>query len=371
MSKIYQAVGNTLVEQYYDIGALFGESIRASVAKIAKKRSKLALLRKKVARKTLKNLETKKECREFIQCLTAWSEGAHIQVKQAMWLMADNLSGCQTMMVRYGSGVALLHTEEEFIDANHTEIHLANPHTIAFQVDETILKSLVYYDLLPGSGLYGWKKDLIVAVDSLFLKEEQIEKVKSPLLVNIVSWLIWRMKPSEAEPENIIKLINSLGELVDGYAINVIRKVRDKIEGYKLTLARSEHKIKYLGDRAGSYLRQVNIIDPLYPRMKWALPPKKIWRGGWKFFLARLKTMDHHAKQYTGFASLSFDPTKVVYVHQTIQKMIFGDLHKSYINPDLGAVCIGLVDQRGTSVSCKLNDDQDISVLEYLDTIGL
>jgi len=304
-----------------------------------------------VAEKILKNIETRRECREFIQCLTAWSEGAHIQVKQAMWLMADNLSGCQTMMVRYGSGVALLHTEEEFIDANHTKIHLANPHTIAFHVDETILKSLVYYDLLPGAGLYGWKKDLIVAVDSLFLREDEIEKVQSPLLVNIVSWLIWRMKPSEVDPNKIIKLINSLGELVDGYAINVVRKVGDnppggetRIEGYKLTLARSDHEIKYVMDKPGSYLQQVNIIDPQYPKMKWALSPKNIWRGGWKFFLARIKTMDRHAKQYARFANLSLDPTKVVYVHQAIQKMIFGDLRKSYINPDLGEVCIGLVD---------------------------
>ena len=369
MSKIYHAIGNTLVEQYRDVGVLFGKSIRASVYKIVKKQSKLALLRRKVAEQTLMNLRKRRECTEFCQCLAAWSEGAGIKINEAMWLLADNLSGCQTMMVRYGSGVALLHSEEEFIDANHIELHMTSPHTIAFKIGGTVSNTLVYNDLLPGAGLYGWKKDLIVAVDSLFLKEEQIGKVKSPLLANIVSWLIWRMKPSEADSNNIVKLIDSLGELVDGYVINVVRKVAEKIEGYKITFARDEHHLEYLGDKAGDYLRQVNIIDPQYPKMKWTLPPKNIWRGGWKFFLARLKTMDRHAKEYAGFANLSLDKSKIMFVHQTIQKTIFGDLCESYINPDLGAVCIGLVDQAGTSVSVKLNDDQAIEVLEYTDQL--
>lgn len=367
MSKIYHAVGNTLVEQYSDVGLLFGENIRASVNKIAKNRSKSALLRKKVSEKVLKNLSTKPECQEFLKCLVAWSAGAGIKINQAMWLLADNLSGCQTMIARYGSGVALLHSEEEFRDATHIELHMTTPHTMEFHDQGVVSKTLVYNDLMPGAGLYGWKRDMLVAVDSIFLSEDGIENVESPLLANVVAWLIWRMKPGEVEPIKIVKLVESLGELIDGYTINVVRKVGNKVEGYKLTFARDEHHPEYLGDKSGDYLRQVNIIDPKYPKMKWALPPKNIWRGGWKFFVTRLKTMDLHAKNYNAVARMSLDPKNLEQVHRLIQQTIFGDLREAYINPDMGAICIGLVDQSGTSVSTKLNDDHDITQLEYID----
>lgn len=367
MSKIYHAVGKTLAEQYVDVGSLFGENIRASVYKIAKKRSKLTLLRKKVSEKVLKNLSTKPECQEFLECLVAWSKGAGIKINQAMWLLADNLSGCQTIMARYGSGVALLHSEEEFRDATHIELHMTTPHTMEFHDQGVVSKTLVYNDLMPGAGLYGWKRDLVVAVDTLFLREDGIENVESPILVNVVSWLIWRMEPIGADPKKIVELVTSLGELIDGYAINVVRKVGNKIQGYKLTFARDEHYLEYLDDNPGDYLRQVNIIDPKYPKMKWALPPKNIWRGGWKFFVTRLKTMDLHAKNCNLIARMSLDSKNLEQVHRLIQQTIFGDLRGSYINPDMGAICIGLVDQSGTSVSTKLNDDHDITQLEYID----
>ena len=60
---------------------------------------------------------------------------------------------------------------------------------------------------------------------------------------------------------------------------------------------------------------------------------------------------------------------EVEVAHSQIQKLIFGQLQASYINSDVGAVCVGLVDQCGTSVSAKLNDSRDVGVLEYIDRL--
>ncbi|MFZ2199822.1 MAG: hypothetical protein WAV40_03475 [Microgenomates group bacterium] len=369
MQNIYQAKGKTLNEQYRDAGELFGKSIRESVQMLAKKRAKMTVIRRAVAEKSWAYIQTKNVCLEFRDCLTAWSEGAAITPEQAMWLLADNLSGCQTFIGRYGSGVVLLHTEEEFVDATHIELHMTTPHTIAFDDRGARSCSLVYNNLMPGCGLYGFKRDLITAVDTLFVSEVGINQVERPILANMVSWMIWRMSPEEADPVKIIELIESLGELVDGYAINVVRKVGMSIDGYKLTLARSEARVEMLGSNPGDYLRQTNLIDPDYPQMKWATPPRQIWRGGYRYFVNRYKTLDKHATMFSEVALNTLNPDDILQVHKLIQKTILYDLKEAYVNKDLGAVCIGLVDQTGTSVSAKKNDE-NFDEIEYLEILN-
>jgi hypothetical protein len=371
MSNIYPAKGETIEDQYRDLGALFGESIRASVNKLIRKRSRLANVRKMVAEKSLQHMQTLPLSEDFLRCMSAWCEGAQISQNQAMWLLADNLSGCQTMMVRYGSGVALLHTEEEFRENAQMELHMTEPQTVSVRDGNAELKTLVYNNLLPGCGLYSWKKDLVIAMDSLFLREDGIEEVERPLLANVISWMVWRMEVNEIYPENIVAMVNKMGELVDGYAINIVRKIKGEVEGFKLTLARSESRIEYLPVDTGSYLRQVNIIDPSYPKMEWALPPKNIWRGGWKYFTLRLNLLDKHAQKYHKLAFNTLNEDKIATAHSQIQQTLYGPLRSSYVNLDMGAICVGLIDRElGVSVSCKLNDEQDLTALEYLDVIG-
>ncbi len=367
MQNIYQAKGTTIVEQYRDVGRLFAPTIQQAVMKLKKKRARTTVTRRRVAEKTWSNLLENKVCREFVQCLTAWSEGAGISTKQAMWLLADNFTGCQTLMFRYASGVALLHTEEEFIDDKHVEYHLTSPHTVEFKEGEVVSKSLVYNNLLPGAGLYSWKRDMVIAVDALYIREDAIEEIGNPMMVNVISWLIWRMSPEEADSEKVVQLVSVLGELVDGYAINIVRKVGERIEGYKLTFARSEHYVEYLGRDLGSYLRQANIVDTRYPKMKWALPPKQIWRGGWKYFTQRCMTMDDHAKRYAYLRGFKLQSHNLLGAHKLVQETIFTQLRESYVTRDVRAVCAGLVDCAGTSVSCKLNDDKPINHWEYID----
>lgn len=368
MQNIYQAKGATLIEQYRDTGKLFAKTIKQSVQKLAKSKTKLLQIRKQVAEKVWENLRHKKECNEFALCFEAWAEGAGITPKQAMWLMADNLSGCQTVVVRYKSGVALLHTEEEFRDKNHMELHMTSPHTISFRENGEVSHSLVYNNLFPGAGLYGWKKDLIVAVDSIFLKENEILQVEKPVLANVIAWMVWRMKPSEADPDKIVDLLKHLGTLIDGYVINVVRQVDGEVQGYKLILARDETKIVYVGGKSGNYLKQVNIIDREDMATGWALPPRNIWRGGWKYFTNRLKALDKQAKEYGKWCHKSLTSEQVSPLHHQIQQTVYGELSENYVHPDLGAMCVGFVDiSIGTSVSCKLNDSQDLGVIEYLD----
>jgi hypothetical protein len=227
----------------------------------------------------------------------------------------------------------------------------------------------VYNDLFPGAGLFGWQKDMLVAVDALFLKENDIENVERPLLVNIVAWLIWRMKPAEASPEHILNMIGDLGELVDGYAVNVVRRVAGKVEGFKLTLARSESRIEYLEDVVGAFISQVNIVDPNYPTMEWALPPRNLWKGGNRYFCQRLQTMQKHARDYQKIASGDTEKMKVTALHARIQETIFTDLREAYINNDVGAVCVGLIDRQATSVSTKLNNKEPVKTIEYIDVL--
>jgi hypothetical protein len=366
MQNIYQAKGTTLIEQYRDVGRLFGKNIQESVNKLSKKRAKLTVIRRQVAEKSWTYIQDKKECSEFRECLSAWARGAEITNEQAMWLLADNLSGCQSFIARYGSGVALLHTEEEFIDNEHIELHMSDPMTIAFEEPSGRSCTLVYNNLMPGCGLYGFKSGLITAIDTLFVKENGVAEVERPVLVNMISWMIWRMKPEEAEPNNIVEMINSLGELIDGYAINVVRKVGEVCEGYKLTLARSESKIEMLGETPSDYLAQTNLIDPKYPPMLWATPPRQIWRGGYRYFLHRYKTMASHAKMYQKYLIQSLNSRGILQVHKTIHKTILYDLKEAYVNKDLGAVCVGLIDKNGTSVSAKKNDE-NFEEIEYLE----
>ncbi len=364
MQNIYQAKGATLAEQYLDVGKLFGVKIRQSVAQIAKGRANATVIKRKVAVNTWQNLQAKEITREFCECLVSWAKGAKISPEEAMWLLADNLSGCQTAIVRYGSGVALLHTEEEFIDGNLNMLHMPNEHTISFGNSRT----LVYDNLMPGCGLYGWKKDLIVAVDSLFLREDGIDIVEYPVLANMLSWMIWRMDPKSANPENVLGLYANLGELVDGYAINVVRKIGSKVDGYKLTFARKNFFVEKLGSETGSYLVQTNIVDPKYPKMEWALSPRNIWRGGWKFFNERVAVMTSHIRKFRQFTQINLNDNQVNNAHHSIQKTILFDLKDAYVNNDMGALCVGFVDVDKTSVSCKRNDF-DYSKLEYLDIL--
>lgn len=351
MQNVYQAKGTSIEEQYYDVGKLFAKEINRSLALIKRKRNEATKLKLLLAKRVLKNLQSIKLTREFCKILKAWSSGANISLLDSVLLLADNTSGCQTVMIRYGSGVAMLHTEEDFdrIDTRMTE-----PVIIEFRFGREIKRTLVYNDLLPGAGLFGWERNKIVAVDSLFLKEDGIGKIQKPMLANIVAWLIWRMDPPQADQEKIMKMIVKLGLSVDGYAVNIIRKIRNSYEGYKLTFTRDEGYVEWMGRQKGNCLRQVNIIDPRYyeeelPIAKYRTEPRNMYKGGWKTFITRIWVLDRLMNQYKWIGEKKVGD--VLATHWAVQNELFGKLRPVFVNDDLGAICVGLIDYQGTSAS--------------------
>ncbi len=370
-SPLYHAKGTSLAEQYEDTGRLFGEYIRAAVARVRRRR-KGAALRRAVAERALACLVATPVASEFLRCLRAWARGAAISELEAMWLMADNFGGCQTVAVRYGSGVALLHTEE---DAENVQARMRPVHTIVFSEPSGTSNSLVYNDMLPGAALYGWKKDMLTAVDTLYLSEHGVDEIERPALANVISWLVWRMQPEDASAEAVQAHIAELGEVADGYTIQVVRRTGATIDAYKITFARGDTAVEHLGDGVGAYLRQVNIIDPDYiatgePVAAWRLPPRNMYRGYWRHFLDRLATIDRTMARYAPYTATVLSKETLERSHRNVQATLFGDLRSEFINSDVGAVCVGFLDQRcGTSVSCKVPDHRPLESLEYIDIL--
>lgn len=362
MSNIDKARGNTFVDQYRSVGQLFGEYIQKTKTNNPKKWL--------IAESVLANVASNTKLEKFYRCFCAWVEGAGISQLHGMYLLADNMSGCQTMMVRYKSGIALLHTEEDF---NDVQTRMTKPHTIQFDYEGRKLNSLVYNDLIPGAGLYGWQRDMIVGVDSLWLKEDGVDKLKRPILANIIAWLIWQLRPEEADAENVVSMMKQLGSVVDGYAVNVVRRTASGIEGYKLTFARNDYEIERLWDQPGDNLRQVNIVEPRYARAK---KPVAVWRHApWRMyvdyrgFLKRLRDMKAHVQLHKQWLQHLLQAEQIETVHRAVQRAVFSNYREAYVSEWMGAMCVGLVDNLGTSVSVKLNDQQPLDALEYVDII--
>lgn len=363
MSNIYRPSGATLPEQYENVGSLFSKALNKPIELDERKVQLVQRVLAKVART--------KELNLFYECFKSWAKGAGITEEKAMYLLADNTSGCQTAIVRYGSGVALLHTEEDYYDVSE---RMKGAHTIQFIEQGRVLNTLVYNDLMPGAGLYGWQKDVLVAVDSLFLREDGIFEIETPMLANIIAWLIWHKNPEHLEPSKLIDELKKLGTVIDGYAINIVRKNKEIIEGYKLTFARNDWEVEWLNERVGDNLRQVNIVEPKYARAH-----KKVakWRHApWKMavdyygFLKRLRTMKQHIEANQQWINHTLPLEKVEQVHKAIQQLIFTKYNHDYVTEWMGAMCVGLLDLHSTSVSTRLHKKPDYGILEYVDIIA-
>lgn len=362
MSNIYRAKGIKIADQYEDVGRLFKKQLNQRIEVDSKKM--------KMVDKVLANVRSNPDLLTFYECFAGWARGAGIDEQHAMYLLADNTSGCQTAIVRYGSGVALLHTEEDYYDVS---ARMNTQHTIEFRDGARTLKCLTYNDLMPGAGLYGWQKDMIIAVDSLFLREDGVFEIERPMLANIIAWLIWYETPRDADANSIVAKLQKLGTMVDGYAINVVRRCKRSIEGYKVTFARDEWEVEQLGDKVGDNLRQVNIVEPEYARKN--SPVSRYRHSPWKMgidyygFLTRLRNMKSHINENRELLTQQLVQANIESVHKVIHKTIFEKYKKYYVTEWMGAMCVGLVDNAGLSVSTKLNDKRPSELVEYVDLI--
>jgi len=354
MSNIYRAKGETLEEQYRDVG--FVNKAILQQTKLSNK-TKIS-----IAKKVLSRVKSVPIFAKFYKCFGAWASGAQIDEERAMYLLVDNLEGCQTMMVRYNNGVGMIHTEEDFDDPF---VRMAGAHTIEFCDNNRKLWTLCYNNLMPGCALYGWQKDMLVAVDALFLSEKGIGKIERPMLVNIMGWMIWEMEASQAEADNVIGITKFLGEFVDGYAFNIVRRVGEQIEGYKICVARKDWKIERLGDYVGAKIYQVNTFDIEWEKAKeqivqWQAPRKMI--EDYDAFVQRQNFLNDFAPEIESKLELGSE-----IAHTAIQQLFFDKYREQFVNEWMGAAVVGMIDQSGVaSVSTKLNDKQPIAQLEYI-----
>jgi hypothetical protein len=75
------------------------------------------------------------------------------------------------------------------------------------------------------------------------------------------------------------------------------------------------------------------------------------------------------ATKYGKWLERDIKQIDLVTVHQAVMQLMFEVYREEFVNEWMGAACVGLLDQTGTSVSLKLNDNRDISILEYVDVL--
>lgn len=361
MSNIYKPKGTSLEAQYYDLGRKFCRNLQLD---IDIEKNKMAMVNRVLA-----NVNKVKKLNKFYKCFVQWAKGAGISAEKAMYLLADNTSGCQTAMVRYASGVALLHTEEDYYDI---ELRMGKVHTTILNDKGRELACLVYNDLMPGAGLYGWQSNMIVAVDSLFLREEGMLEIERPMLANIVAWYIWYTDPTKTSISEVIEQCKSFGELVDGYAINLVIKSTEKIvEGYRLSCARNVWEVTRLGKEVNAQIVQTNIVDPKYMFIpnKIVQYQTPIWRMAVDYFgfLMRMRMMRIHISEYHQYTHTKLARAQLRLVHNFVQSIIYGKYRSHYVTEWMGAMCVGVLDTKlGTSVSMRRPERLSSRNMEYL-----
>ena len=79
--------------------------------------------------------------------------------------------------------------------------------------------------------------------------------------------------------------------------------------------------------------------------------------------------MKTHINEHSQLLAQKFEQSNIKLVHQYIHKIIFEKYKKQYVTEWMGAMCVGLLDSTGLSVSTKLNDKRPIKTVEYVDLI--
>lgn len=363
MKHTYTAHGTTLTEQYYDVGRVNAQHIRRNVEKNRRKRSAAHTLRRDLLARIFTRLHTEPVFAEFYRCMMSWARGADITPMEALELLDDN-TGCQTVLARYGNGIALIHTEEELEDI---KLRMTDPQIMQFTIDSKQLSTLVYNNLMPGTAVFGWSDTVTIAVDALFLTEDGIYDIRKPMLANIVTWLLWRASHEGLEMEKAVSIVRTSELCIDGYVVNVLHRSAGTPGAYKITFTREDIETETIGETPGSYLRQLNIIDPAYagkPIARWRLPYRRFYRGYWNYYKERLKTIDRDIAAYLPYTSGTVRDHRSA--HDTLLREIASpSLAPHYLNEVVGAVCIAFADDTTLSVTLGLVEDSHFTETVY------
>jgi hypothetical protein len=209
---------------------------------------------------------------EYLECLTAWTEGVGLgafehpalaayqplgRLDLALFLQHDS-SGCQTGMYRRGDGsVILWHTEEDIepeVGSGFDQLRIAS-----FNVNNgnrpEHMHAFIYPDLLPGPA-FGWRSDgYAQAADLLYIKS--FPNQTEGTLANIITWLALRLGATFDTGE----VINAMLPCFDGYALNNIYSDCEFVQAKKHEFGANRIFSSVLDKKTGSYLYQANIFS--------------------------------------------------------------------------------------------------------------
>ncbi len=209
---------------------------------------------------------------EYLQCLSAWADGAGLEhfkhsvlaslqplgrIDLAMFLQND-CTGCQTGMYRSPDGsVVLWHTEEDVEDepgSGFDSLRIAK-FNLGDRDHPVLMHAFIYPDLLPGPA-FGWRSDgFAQAVDKLHIRH--FPDLKAGILTNVVTWLTLRLGPDMDSKE----IIESLQPYYDGYAVNTVYSQAGGVQAHKYEFASDRIISSHLDEQPNSYLFQVNIFS--------------------------------------------------------------------------------------------------------------
>ena len=210
--------------------------------------------------------------RDYLQCLAAWSEGCQLNsfqhaklsglqvdglqttAQDLAFLLQNEETGCQTGMLRDADGSVLLwHTEEDVEEPLGSRIDAVRLFTFRTSAGKRAT-SFIYPDLLPGPA-FGWSQDTFLqAVDTLNVKSAAANSAVSS---NLIAWLMLYL----GIDGDAAHLIQAMGPVRNGYAINTIRRSGQKVQASKIEFAGEQWVHSSLPDTVGTYLFQVNIFS--------------------------------------------------------------------------------------------------------------
>lgn len=228
--------------------------------------------------------------REYLDCLSAWSEGAELehfkhpvlaafeplgQIDLAMFLQND-CTGCQTGMYRASdASVVLWHTEEDVEDEPGSGFDLMR--IAEFNVGDrnapVVMRAFIYPDLLPGPA-FGWRSDAYAqAVDKLHIRD--FPELTHGTLANVVTWMTLRLGAAVEARE----IIASLQPYYDGYALNTVYLQDGAVQADKFEFAGDRIMTCHLDEQSNKYLFQVNIFsDRAHPCVEELEEIRPDWR---------------------------------------------------------------------------------------------
>lgn len=228
---------------------------------ISKKIETARIIKEVIENRSQENSRISKDLQLYLSCCKAWVDGSELEnFRHSKLDKIENFSqldlffflqweftGCQTGMYRQKDGsVSLWHTEED-IDEIGTRFDLLR--FVSFKVDETIINTLIYPDLMPGSAFSWTDNGTAIAIDSLLL----VPEISRGTFANLLYWMVLFCHNTIPAETIIAELLPSL----DSGAINIVR-LGDNIQGMNYEFSGSQFSQRSLGFQPGNFLFQTN-----------------------------------------------------------------------------------------------------------------